>query len=261
MSRAPTLRRRRSQVAAGEDGGGNLQQSFRELEQYWNSYEQSKPSSLRRRRSSGSTDSTTAVSTALHLLDNSPRILMSSLQQRRWSPPERWCRVRSNDDAREEIVGDRKAAIQSGKLKGRRLFGEMEGEVEMGSGGFDHLVQESEVRSVSSYGSYDENGDCGRKEEEVTGFCCCCSCSSGSSLSDEEVEREEAFFMGGEEVGRVNVEVKGREDWRGGNGGGRRLLLMVGWFSVALMVFTLRTMYLRCNGVYVDENEVIVVPT
>ncbi|KAA8542096.1 hypothetical protein F0562_023248 [Nyssa sinensis] len=160
------------QVGA-EESEDKLYQQFKNLQRDWDTFKQSNPRTLRRCL----TDSNTIIKT-LQLLNNSPRDLMSSLQYRR-SPSE----------AVEEILRERRAAIESGKLKGRRLFGGLEGATEMAFEGreeicndcFD-LVQESEVRSVSSYGSHAENVNCESKEEVPSGCCHCCSCS-GSSLS------------------------------------------------------------------------------
>nr|POE58362.1 hypothetical protein CFP56_08898 [Quercus suber] len=97
---------------------------------------------------------------SLQRLDSSPRSLMSSLQQRP-SPPEGAWKVRTNDLVMEEIRRERKAVIESGRLKGRRLFEADESETEMSFGWKEKicngLAQESEVRSVSFCDSDDDD--------------------------------------------------------------------------------------------------------
>ncbi|XAR50350.1 hypothetical protein NMG60_11004645 [Bertholletia excelsa] len=193
----------------GED---KLHQKFRILQQDWETFKQSNDSkprgSLRRYPTK-----TTAIANAFKLLDNSPRSLMSYLQN-----------TSSHDAAREEIIKERRAAIESGKLKARRLFAAT---AEEETGGFD-LVQESEERSVSSYGGG------------------CCSFSGSSSLCVGEVEREEVY----------NLEVK-----REGCGGGQRWVRLIGWLSVALMVSIAGIICLSCVGGFGDDNEVMLIPT
>ncbi|GFZ03772.1 hypothetical protein Acr_16g0003960 [Actinidia rufa] len=143
---------------------------------------------------------------------------MSSLQHR----------VRSNDAAREEILRDRKAAIESGKLKGRLLFGPVEGGSEVGFEEREEVC--SEVRSVCSYECGDDNEDCGERGGR-----------RGWWVNYGEVDRE--------------------EECGGGNGGGRGMFFM-GWLAFALLVLTMGIIYKRCNhGGYGDEDEVMLVPT
>ncbi|XP_056170568.1 uncharacterized protein LOC130138945 [Syzygium oleosum] len=72
------------------------------------------------------------------LRSNSPRILMASLQHGfRRLPPQWKGMARRYDSAAEETVRERRAAIESGRLKGRRLFEMLDsgdGEAEICSG-------------------------------------------------------------------------------------------------------------------------------
>ncbi|PSS07656.1 hypothetical protein CEY00_Acc18008 [Actinidia chinensis var. chinensis] len=221
----PTMkrRRRRSQVAAAETLNKLLQQ-YNNLQQDWKTFKKSsQPKPMAKKFS---------------LLENSPRSLMSSLQHR----------VRSNDAAREEILRDRKAAIESGKLKGRRLFRPVEGRSEAGFGEREEVC--GEVRSVCSYECGDDNEDCGGVGEVVSSGGCGC----GSGLCED---REE----GGEVVGVNYGEVDREEECGGGNGGGKGMFFM-GWIAFALLVLTMGIIYKRCNhGGYGDEDEVMQVPT
>ncbi|KAF5730964.1 hypothetical protein HS088_TW19G00567 [Tripterygium wilfordii] len=73
------------------------------------------------------TDSSNAnVVTILQLLDKSPETLVSSLQQKRSPSSDRAGKVRNNDWLVEEILRERRVAIDSGRLKGRRLFESLE---------------------------------------------------------------------------------------------------------------------------------------
>ncbi|KAL7161872.1 hypothetical protein ACSBR2_042365 [Camellia fascicularis] len=254
------MKRRSKKVANAkeeEEIKDKLDQQWRKLQQDWDTFNSnnnnlSKPKAPRLllRRCSSTTDST-AIVNALPLLDNSPRNLMSSLQHRRSSPPpsEHW--------RREDIRRERRAAIESGKLKGwRRLFGDPdEREEEMGSSS-----------SCCCYGSHDEvsDGNCGSSKGQVVHCCCCCSSCSGSCLSDEKVERGKVLVVGGEKAVGVNnnveveveVEVKRDDECDGG-----RLMVVMGWFSFALMVFTLAIIYMRFNGRCEYEAEIMLVPT
>ncbi|KAJ6869262.1 hypothetical protein NC651_034117 [Populus alba x Populus x berolinensis] len=132
---------------------------------------------------------------ARKLLYNSPSDLKSSLQHGR-SPPGgggggAW-KFKNNDLAVDEILKERREAIESGKLKGRRLFEAMGSSVsEMDFGGIeemichnlDGLVQESEVRSVFSYASDDETEDVEASKGGLSPFSHHRSYSSSSSSS------------------------------------------------------------------------------
>ncbi|KAL2347056.1 hypothetical protein Fmac_001056 [Flemingia macrophylla] len=126
-----------------------LQQRFNKLEQEWQTFKESKPTKVPHNKH-----------TILKPHKYSPRKLMYHLQQE--SPEEAWKNVTSTKDiAVQEILQERREAIERGKLKGRRLFHSPEE-------GHDH-----EVRSMSYYNS----------ENDGTRQLSCCSSSFSSSSS------------------------------------------------------------------------------
>ncbi|KAM1025567.1 hypothetical protein ACFX14_038602 [Malus domestica] len=238
-----------------------LQKQFMSLQQDWDSYKNSKPKT-KRRHSTNYSSKFSMVKNLDQLLDSSPRHLMCSLQHHRVSPSEggEW-KVTSNDWAVEEIRRERRAAIESGRLKGRRLFEAEDCEREMGFGGKEEgtwcggwsngLAQESEVRSVSFDGSSDgEDGDdeSGKSKEIGVCFQRCSrakSLGSSSSLADEKLKMEEG--------------VKKVDRNEGGNNGGRCIVMAMRVVAVASIVFGI--CFIRGFAGYGNENEVILVPT
>lgn len=171
---------------------------------------------------------------------------MSSLQNRK-SPSDRVLRVKNCNVAVEEILRDRRAAIMSGKLKGRRLFRPAERpreeESDLNYGGGAGEIFSDWLNTID-------------QEREVIINHQSCSFSD-SSLSEEkvvvEVEKMEA------------VEVANAADKRGGDrrlrGGGGCMVVAMAWFGVVLILITLGLVSMSCNGKYVQENELILVPT
>lgn len=179
---------------------------------------------------------------------------MSSLQQKR-SPPssDRAWKVRNNNLAIEEIMRDRKAAIESGKLKGRRLFESLESATEIG---LDGLGQESEVRSVISYVSDDdEYEDKGGEERLLTLVFShsspCSSLSSSSKCGGELNKGEELMTKGG------NV-MTGTEDR---NGKQRRWIVVIDWLLIGLIVYAVGMISMKIVNGCQDHKEVSLVPT
>ena len=243
-----------------------LQHQFMVLQQNWHSYNQSHPRTQRRY----STNSN-HMAKSLQRLDSSPKSLMSSLQKR-LSPPEGAWKVRTNDLAMEEIRRERKAVIESGRLKGRRLFEADESETETGFGWKEKicngLAQESEVRSMSfcdSDDDHDHENETGGMISNVLPVCFQCCCSSSSSLSslssfslrDEYVKGEVVV----EEEKKVVASVEMRRDSYGGSGNGRRWMVVMGWLAVASIVYAICIVPMRSFGGYRDEHEMILVPT
>ncbi|KAF3970664.1 hypothetical protein CMV_005667 [Castanea mollissima] len=243
-----------------------LQHQFVVLQQDWHSYNQSHPKTHRRYLTNSN-----HMAKSLQRLDSSPRSLMSSLQQR-LSPPEGAWKVRTNDLAMEEIRRERKAVIESGRLKGRRLFEADESETETGFGWKEKmcngLAQESEVRSVSFCDSDDDDdheNETGGMIGNVLPICFQCCCSSSSSLSslssfsvrDEYVKGEVVV----EEEKKVVASVEIRRDSYGGSGNGRRWMVVMGWLAIASIVYAICIVRMRSFGGYRDEHEMILVPT
>lgn len=94
----------------------------------------------------------------------------------------RW-KMRTNNLAIQEIISDRRAAIESGRLKGRRLFHALEGGGELGSSQENErcsacssvLIHESEVRSLCYYSSspdFDEEDEA-ENGDNLHGSCAC----------------------------------------------------------------------------------------
>ncbi|KAJ4838172.1 hypothetical protein Tsubulata_029910 [Turnera subulata] len=180
----------RQPTKEGKQEQDKLHQQYTHLEKEWDSIKQTRPRT--RRRSTSSNPRT--ILRAIQLLESSPRTLMSVLQHGK-SPPEgsggEW-KVRTNDMAVAEILTDRRAAIRSGKLKGRQLFtspGEKSRSGDMGreeipcSGALNGWSsQEREVQSVYSYDSDDENGNSGSVQESA-------SSSSSSQVCDQCIRR------------------------------------------------------------------------
>ncbi|KAI6675518.1 hypothetical protein NL676_003424 [Syzygium grande] len=146
------------------------------------------------------------------LRSNSPRILMASLQHefRRLPPPWKGM-ARRYDLAAEETVRERRAAIESGRLKGRRLFETLDsgdGEAEICSG-WSGITDDDD--------DSDDDDDvvcCGKikMSEEVVAAedgGCCASSSSSSSPGIGEIKKKRkmvrGLITGGRWIGIVSV--------------------------------------------------------
>lgn len=253
-----------------------LYQQLMHLEQEWDLIKQSKTRTLRR----ASTDSKLVVK-AHKLLYNSPRDLMSSIQHGR-SPPEggggAW-KVRNNDLAVDEILKERRAGIESAGFKGRRLLGAMGSSVsEMGFGGIEEMVcnnvdrftQESEIRSVFSYDSDDENENVEASKEGLSPFAHHCSYSSSSSSSssfssssyicDGCVERESAEKEG-EKVAVSSVQEENTVLISDQERYGTNRMVALGWLIIAFIVCAIGIVSKRSFGGHGVGNEVILFPT
>ncbi|KAF9668050.1 hypothetical protein SADUNF_Sadunf15G0087000 [Salix dunnii] len=210
------------------------------------------------------------------LLYSSPSDLKSSLQNGR-SPPGGGGggarKVKSNDMVVDEILKERRAAIESGNLKGKRLFEAMGiGVSEMDFGGteeiichnLDGLAQESEVRSDFSYCSDDETEDFKADKGGLSPFSHHCSYSSSSSSSfsfcicDNGTEREE-------EEEKMMVEASEQEEKRVLNGDQERYgagwMVAIGWLTIAFIVCVFGIISKRSFGNHGVGNEVIDFPT
>ncbi|KAJ7957223.1 putative Transmembrane protein [Quillaja saponaria] len=181
---------------------------------------------------------------------------MSSLQQRSLPPLEGgiW-KVRTNDLETEEIIRERRAAIETGKLKGRRLFEPLERETGMGFVG----IEDCEVWSVSfcdSDNEHDQQDDSnGSKDSPAVCFQCCYSSASSSSspcVSGEIFEEKEQEAGEGRILGRIE------EKRVSGNGGRHYMVFLVG-LAIASIIFAICITKVRSIGGY--QNEVIIVPT
>ncbi|GAV90347.1 hypothetical protein CFOL_v3_33756, partial [Cephalotus follicularis] len=237
-----------------------LQQQYMHLQQEWDSIKQAHPRPRILCRSL--TYSNTSIDNTIQVLEYSPRNIMTFLQHKR-SPL--W-KVGNNDLAVEEILRDRRAAIESGKLKGRRLFEAVEGVTEVGYGGREEvtgnwwhgLVQDSEVRSsVSCYESADENENC-RINDGLFPVCfqhVSCSSTSSTSLCGDNVEKE---VEEGDKVVAIMEEKRGAC----GCGERRRWVVVMVWLAIALIggAVGIISMAMKNTDENMDQN-VILVPT
>lgn len=151
--------------------------------------------------------------------------------------------MRTNDLAIVEIVRDRQAAIESGKLKGRRLFDEMEsgggelglyGKEEICSGCSSVLIQRSEVQSLCSCTSYDDENDAGCRDCDMS---CSCSCSSS-----------------------VCVEKKGGDNGVDACGERERWLVPIAWLVLGILLLVLN-LILSWGSFDGEEDDEMLVPT
>ncbi|KAI9079469.1 hypothetical protein K1719_038551 [Acacia pycnantha] len=171
-------------------------------------------------------------------MNKSPTDLMSMFQEQQQQQP--W-KLRTRDAAVQEILRERREAIETGRLKGRRLFEPIQrggttilNEVLSGD---DEIGQESEVRSLSFDYSEDETYSPPSSSSALPLLSC------HSLDRDQEVKEEE-------EVQDVcNAEA------RVGNGG--RDIIFLGMIAIVLLVFAIYKSWVR----RFEEYEVILVPT
>ncbi|GLU18560.1 hypothetical protein SLE2022_348530 [Rubroshorea leprosula] len=246
-------------------GDQKLHRLFKSSEQEWDSIKRSRPRTLR-----GSSADSCSIFEALQLLDDSPKSLMSSLQKGRRSHPSegltRW-KVRNNDLAALEILRERRAAVESGNLKGRRLFEEVEDvtEVEFGDGtcsgcwDIGIVPPESEVRSIVSFNSDDDDDDDAENENEKENengdgkeFFCPLCCQYGSNSSSSSSSPPVLHSENAEEEPTVPTTV---ERGRRKTSGNAMLFSLV-----VLLVVGFCFIMSRKSGGYVG-GEVILVPT
>ncbi|GKV42166.1 hypothetical protein SLEP1_g49603 [Rubroshorea leprosula] len=241
-----------------------LHRLFKSSEQEWDSIKRSRPRTLR-----GSSADSCSIFKALQLLDDSPKSLMSSLQKGRRSHPSegltKW-KVRNNDLAALEILRERRAAVESGNLKGRRLFEEVEDvtEVEFGDGtcsgcwDIGIVPPESEVRSIVSFDSDDDDDDAENENEKENEngdgkeFFCPLCCQYGSNSSSSSSSPPVLHSENAEEEPTVPIAVERRRRKTSGNA----MLFSL----VVLLVVGFCFIMSRKSGGYVG-GEVILVPT
>lgn len=271
-----------SQLAKENQNVEKLHQQFMNLQQDWDSFKQSNPKTKRRYSYSSSTNHSNSMVRNLQLLDTSPRNLMSSLQSSAISPLEGAWKVRTNDLAVQEIIRERREAIKSGKLKGRRLFQGFDNEnVEMGFEpeqeeeeedfrvlcDWNGFVQESEVRSMSFNDSDGDGIESDANPFRLQGCSSSSRSSISSSLSLSGTKSERKKHGEGVVEGRVKEE---NDSKNGGDGNwgrkSRNMVLKSNW--VAFIFFVLAICIIRIFGGrfgygYGDESQdkVILIPT
>ncbi|KAL6497262.1 hypothetical protein OROGR_029192 [Orobanche gracilis] len=195
------------------------------------------------------------------VLDKSPTGLVSYLQHRK--SPSLSIVVRNCDVAVEEILRDRRAAIISGKLKGRRLFQASEEDSDLKeeisqSDWLNNMAQERKVMVVndpnSIHGGKRIRRSLGGEDDDSTSVVSDQSLSR--SFSDSSVSEEKVV------VAVVEEEKRGGAD---GNqrGGDRGYMVSNGWFAFVLILAILGLISMSCNGRFVEVSDefMILVPT
>ncbi|KAK8537706.1 hypothetical protein V6N13_096485 [Hibiscus sabdariffa] len=241
-----------------------LQLLLKNLEHEWD-FIKKRPEKTLHRTSSGSCKT---IRTLGFVDENSPapgKLIMSSvpLEETAW-------KVRTNDLAVDEILRERRAAIESGQLKGRRLFEDVDDETEPGFGGnmvscseLDvGLVEESEVRSVNFSYESDDNDDENwppRKEHLSPPYPHCSyspSPLSSSSSSPRAAEPETLQRGSGTEMATM---AERKIVVRSGRARARLNVFKV-YIGISLIVFIVGIISTGGFGVY-EDGEVILTPT
>lgn len=212
-----------------------LHEDFKNLQEEWNSFNKSNPRRRRHlRRSSTDPKPTTVNMLKLYNASGSPTNLVPSVEQQiSCSPLEGEWKVRTNDLAVIEMLKERRAVIESGKLKGRRLFPDSENVDEMCLSGNEEMYSDDGVVDddcVSFYGS-----------------------SSCSAISAEEVESEKGLVSYHTEKENVVVAVN---DDRSGEGKWMRLMFSL---ATVLMLLALGIISLCCFDGFADEDDLYAV--
>ncbi|KAK7291543.1 hypothetical protein RIF29_06776 [Crotalaria pallida] len=208
-----------------------LQQIYSNLEQYWDSLNPSKSS----RKYSSSPSNNTANVEAIRLENNSPRYLMSMLQQ----DQEAW----TNDAAAQEMLRESLEAIQGGRLKGRRLF-----ESDTSPPCEVSLCYHDDEYEYKYIGSKEQEEE---EEHHCTSECHYSSSSSSSpyyDLLDDSMEKDKVSKRV-EGMDNVVASVEERT-----NRGGYKVLFGVLAFAFLFLAICM-------SGGFYDHDEVILVPT
>ncbi|XP_009602148.4 uncharacterized protein [Nicotiana tomentosiformis] len=165
-----TVIMKRSKGRKKESENEALYKQFRNLEKDWDNFKRSNYKPQNFPQISANSDSSISTLDVFKLLENSPRSLMSSLQDSESPLEERLnSKVKKNDLAVEEILRDRRTALASGKLKGRRLF------------------EENEEEEICS--------DCLGLLKQMDGNDSLISCSSTSSFATEKESKDREIRM------------------------------------------------------------------
>ncbi|RDX72714.1 hypothetical protein CR513_47758, partial [Mucuna pruriens] len=212
-----------------------LRRRFKILEQEWQAFKESKP--------------TKKPFLKPHIY--SPRELMFNLQQESPSPAEALKSVARTMEV-QEILRERREAIERGKLKGRRLFHlTAEGHDE---GGVVNTPQH-EVRSMSFNNSEDESSGVSERVHDyycTRGFSYSFS-SSSSCLDggDNDRDAEEMAHLVAT-IADVTVASVGKR----GNGRRMRYAVFLGGVAIILLVFAMCVSLAKSS-----HGDVILVPT
>ncbi|KAM3381343.1 hypothetical protein P3S68_006916 [Capsicum galapagoense] len=233
-----------------ESANRALYQQLINLEKDWAIFKRSNKPNLPQITAKSDSSSTSTSLDFYKLLEKSPRSLMSSLQNNK-SPIEEegvsWKLKKKNDLVVEEIIRDRKTALASGKLKGRRLFGDISDE------------KSSITTTTTSQEVISENEVCndsvvllGNKNTENVGDDSLISCSSTSSFSTAKASEDGEIRMI-EENERAPMNLLERKRWRYRT---CLWLLAMAIFAITLSAFTQGSFLIAGK-----EVEVIPLPT
>lgn len=238
-----------SKRARNTESNHELQQKYDALVQRLDSINQSR----KLRTISRSFTDSTGIVKALAELQDSPRSLMHSLQ----GP------LRKYDLALYTPLRERRAAIESGRLKCRRLFDRQEDR--------DHVItEETEVRSVFSYDSDDENEN---DDDKETMLLCphnchhCCfpssSSSNSSSVCDECLKREVHGVELQEEEEMLVEKIQEKDEKLSAKTvkEKRWTMVIMLWLAIGVLVFAIGFVSVRCFVGYSQVREIILVPT
>lgn len=234
-----------------------LYQQLINLEKDWDTFKRSNKSLNFPQISEKSDSSSTTTLDFFKLVEKSPRSLMSSLQNNK-SPLEEegvnWKVLKKkNDLVVEEIIRDRRTALASGKLKRRRLFGEISDE--------KSCITTTTTTTSNEVISEDEiSSDCivlhekmdGNKNNENVGNDSLISCSSTSSFWTEKASKDGEIRMI-EDNHRAAINLLERKNWRYRT---CLWLLVMAIFAITVSVFS-RSSFLIAG----KQIEVIPLPT
>ncbi|KAJ8554025.1 hypothetical protein K7X08_024703 [Anisodus acutangulus] len=233
---------KRSKARNKESENRALYQQFLNLERDWASFKQSnKPLNFPQISAKSDSSSTTTLD-FFKLLENSPRSLMSSLQNNKSPLGGLNWQVKKNDLAVEEIIRDRRTALASGKLKGRCLFGESDEKSSITTTS-QEVISEDEICS-----------DClVLLRENMDGKNNTNSCSPTSSFSTEKASKDHEIRMV-EGDHKASVNLLERKNWRYGT---CSWLLVMVIFAISVSAFTQGIFFIAGEQV----EEVIPLPT
>ncbi|KAK9117589.1 hypothetical protein Sjap_016536 [Stephania japonica] len=204
-----------------------LNRKYDDLTHYWNGYLQSLPRHLQRR----STCVRSNVRKMNSFLYCSPRHVTSPSVRQHGKPRVEW-KVRNNDLAVAEILSERRAAIESGELKGRRLIDTLESVNTLGSS------EEHDIRSACS-SSLVLNQNCDvdacysssiDDNEDVDDEYVCGECYSSSSSVKNATKMDSSDE--GESRAVVAIDASGA-----GVGDGKKWMTKKGNFAFAVLLF------------------------
>ncbi|KAK9108520.1 hypothetical protein Syun_024531 [Stephania yunnanensis] len=200
-----------------------LNRKYDDLTHYWNGYLQSHPRHLHRCSPSVRSN----VRKINQFLYCSPRHVTIPSVQRHGRPRAEW-KVRNNDLAVAEILDERRAAIESGELKGRRLIEALESVNTMGSSEEHDICSACSSSSVliqtGDVDAYYSSSTDDSEDVDIEYICVECYSSSSSVEMDSSDEGESRVVLAVDESGT-------------GAGDGEKGIPKKGNFAFAVVLF------------------------